>query len=106
MPTARAIAAKSGFFRSQPTSRKPDVFIFISSSTKPGVPLFDRQAGRLACTSIGNAPIIIAKPPSPDIETTRRFGNAACAPIACSNAFAIDSWLNEPSSRRRPFIFR
>ena len=52
------------------------------------------------------SPIIIVKPPSPDSEMTWRPGNAACAPIACSIAFAIEPWLNEPTSRRRPFIFR
>ena len=52
------------------------------------------------------SPIIIEKPPSPDIETTWRPGQAACAPIACSIALAIEPWLNEPISRRLPFIFR
>ena len=33
-------------------------------------------------------------------------GQAACAPIACGRAFAIDPWMNEPSSRRLPFILR
>jgi len=52
------------------------------------------------------SPIIIAKPPSPDIEMTCRWGKVACAPIACSSALAIEPWLNEPISRRRPFILR
>jgi hypothetical protein len=33
------------------------------------------------------------------IEITWRPGNAACAPIACGNAFAIEPWLKEPSRR-------
>ena len=37
-PIACAIAAKFGFLRSQPASRKP--LAFISISTKPSVPLF------------------------------------------------------------------
>ena len=33
-------------------------------------------------------------------------GNAACAPSACGIALAIEPWLNEPISRRLPFMVR
>ena len=52
------------------------------------------------------SPIIMVKPPSPENETTWRPGNAACAPIACSIALAMEPWLNEPTMRRLPFTFR
>jgi len=48
----------------------------------------------------------IVKPPSPDSEMTWRHGKAACAPIAWGRAFAIEPWLNDPISRRFPFISR
>ena len=38
--------------------------------------------------------------------TTWRPGCDACTPIACGSALAIDPWLNEPTSRRRPFMRR
>ncbi|MNV51915.1 hypothetical protein D3C71_1439810 [compost metagenome] len=52
------------------------------------------------------SPISIVKPPSPHMAITCLFGSVACAPIACGMALAIEPWLNEPSRRRLPFIFR
>jgi hypothetical protein len=48
----------------------------------------------------------MAKPPSPQSETTCRPGKAACAPIACAIAFAIEPCQNDPTSRRLPFMAR
>ena len=106
MPIASAIAAKFGFLRSTPVSRKP--LAFISSSTKPSVPLFSTTTftGRPSWVRLMKSPIIMVKPPSPDIEITCRSLCEAWAPIACSMALAIEPWLNEPISRRLPFIFR
>ncbi len=48
----------------------------------------------------------MASPPSPesviDLPTPMRDLGAD----GLRQALAIDPWLNEPSSRRRPFIFR
>jgi hypothetical protein len=87
-------------------SRKPPAFISIS--TKPSVPLLSTITftGRPSWDRLMKSPIIIEKPPSPDSDTTCRSGKAAWAPMACSIALAIEPWLNEPSSRRRPFSFR
>jgi hypothetical protein len=46
----------------------------------------------------------MVKPPSPDSEITCRPGNAACAPIVCAIALAIEPCQNDPISRRLPFI--
>ena len=46
----------------------------------------------------------MANPPSPDIEMICRPGCAACAPIACAMALAIEPCTQEPTRRRRPFI--
>ena len=104
MPIALAMAAKSGFLRSQPVSRKP--LAFISISTKPSVPLLSTITftGRPSWAKLMKSPIIMVKPPSPDIEMTCRVGYVAWAPIACSMALAIEPWLNEPIRRRLPFI--
>jgi hypothetical protein len=48
----------------------------------------------------------MAMPPSPERAITWRPGKAAWAPIACGIALAIDPWMNDPISRRRPFIAR
>ncbi len=48
----------------------------------------------------------MVNPPSPHIATTWRSGAVAWAPSACGMALAIEPWLNEPSRRRLPFIFR
>ena len=73
-PIACAINAKFGFLRSQPASRKP--LAFISISTKPSVPLFRTMTltGNPIWVSVMKSPIIMLKPPSPDIEITCRFG--------------------------------
>ena len=60
--------------------------------------------GRSIWVSVMKSPSIMAKPPSPDIEITWRPLCEAWAPIACGMALAIEAWLNEPISRRLPFI--
>jgi hypothetical protein len=37
-------------------------------------------------------------------EVACRRGNAACAPIACGIALAVEPCRNDPISRRSPFI--
>src|SRR5258707_294932 len=79
MPIARAIAAKSGFSKSTPVSINPEAF--ISSATKPSTPLLKITTftGSFICRSVIRSPISMAKPPSPDIDTTCRPGVAAGA---------------------------
>src|SRR5258708_6818329 len=74
MPIASAMAAKLGFLRSQPVSKKP--LAFISISTKPRVPLLSTITftGRPSWLRLMKSPIIIEKPPSPDSEITWRWG--------------------------------
>jgi len=64
------------------------------------------KPGGLICLSVIRSPINIANPPSPDREMICRPGCAACAPIACGKALAIDPWTSDPISLRRPFILR
>ena len=73
---------------------------FISNSTKPNVPLLSTTifTGSPVWISVTISPIIIVNPPSPESEMTCRPGKAACAPMACSIAFAIEPWLNDPTS--------
>ncbi|MGY2938826.1 hypothetical protein ACVWZ6_008428 [Bradyrhizobium sp. GM6.1] len=87
-------------------STKPAAF--ISSATKPSTPLLKMTTftGSFICVSVIRSPISMVKPPSPESEITCRPGCAACAPIACGMALAIEPCTNEPISRRRPFISR
>lgn len=62
--------------------------------------------GRPNCDNEMKSPIIMLKPPSPENDMTWRFGNVACAPMACSIAFAIEPWLNDPTMRRMPLTLR
>ena len=85
MPIASAMAAKFGFLSVDARCRGSPI-AFISSSTKPSVPLLSTITftGRPIWVRVMKSPIIMVKPPSPDIEITWRPGCAACAPIACS----------------------
>ena len=64
------MAAKFGFLSATAVSTKPEAF--ISSSTKPRVPLLSTITftGRFIWVSVMKSPIIMVKPPSPDIEIT------------------------------------
>ena len=81
---------------------------FISSSTKFSDELLKTitLTGNRFWISVISSPNIIVRPPSPASATTCRSRNAVCAPIACGSAHAMVPWLNEPTSRLRPFIFR
>ncbi len=81
---------------------------FISNSTKLSAPLLNTTilTGSFNWRSVMSSPNIIASPPSPDNVTTWRPGCAAWIPIARGNALAILPWLNEPMSRRLPFMRR
>jgi hypothetical protein len=105
-PIAWAIPAKSGLSRSVPKVTIPAAF--ISSSTNDSAPLLNTTTftGRCSCRRVISSPSSIATPPSPDSETTCRPGWLAWAPMACGSALAMDPWLNEPISRRLPFIRR
>ena len=46
------------------------------------------------------------KPPSPESEITCRPGCAACTPMPCAMAFAMEPCTQEPMSRLRPFMAR
>ena len=106
MPTASAMAAKSGFSRPVSVLMKPDDF--CSSSMNPREPLLKIRTftGKLSCFNERRSPISMVKPPSPDSETTCRPGEAACAPMACVIALAIEPCQKDPMSRRRRFIVR
>ena len=62
--------------------------------------------GRCSWRSVIRSPSSIAMPPSPDRVMTCRPGSVDCAPMACGSALAMLPWLNEPISRRVPFIRR
>jgi hypothetical protein len=81
---------------------------FISIATKPSTLLLKMIifTGSFICASDRKSPISMLNPPSPHIATTWRSGAVALAPMACGMALAIEPWLNEPSRRRLPFIFR
>ena len=80
----------------------------ISSFTIPSDALLNSAifSGRSWRRTVSSSPSSIARPPSPDIDTTCRPGNASWAPIACGSAFAIVPCLHEPITRRRPFGVR
>ena len=69
---------------------KPEAFISIA--TKPSTPLLKITTftGSFICVSVIRSPISMANPPSPDIEITCRPFSAACAPMACAMALAIE----------------
>jgi hypothetical protein len=52
--------------------------------------------------TVRSSPSSMPRPPSPDIETTCRPGQASCAPMACGSALAIEPCRKEPMTRRRP----
>ena len=81
---------------------------FISSSTNDSAPLLNTTTLTGSCRwrSVSSSPSSIASPPSPDSAMTCRPGWLAWAPIACGSALAMLPWLNEPISRRVPFICR
>ncbi len=70
----------------------------------PSEELLERATftGRSYWTRVRKSPISMEKPPSPDIETTWRRRSVNWAPIACGSALAIDPWVKEPITRRRP----
>lgn len=105
-PAARAMAAKSGFWLVVPYDSRPDTS--ISSSTMPSEELLNSTTftGRSYWTRVRKSPISMENPPSPDMETTWRPRSRNWAPIACGSAFAIEPWLNEPITRRRPLGVR
>src|SRR5271166_2062317 len=106
MPAVSANSANRGLTSVVPFSRKPAAF--ISSSTKLSAPLLKTTifTGAFNCCRESKSPSNMASPPSPERVTTWRSGNANCAPMACGMALAIEPWLNEPSRRRFPFIFK
>lgn len=100
------MAAKSECWWVVPYAGRPPTI--ISSSTMPSAELLKTTTftGRSYCTRVRKSPISIEKPPSPDIATTCRFRSVNWAPMACGRALAIEPWLKEPITRRRPLGVR
>ena len=71
---------------------------------KPSAPLLNTTTFTFnpSCTRLRKSPISMVNSPSPLSEITCRLGNAACAPIACAIALAIDPRQNDPISRHLP----